>query len=744
MKKTKLLKPIFASLIIESLFISSFSAIAAEACNLSTEEQLLLNELTNMNKNSSDSINLLAIRSSRINELKDKTIKQIESLKSIDTKEQKENDSIAQKKLDDKNRPIDHYSKTSIQLDTIQLVADGLNIKSSIYVQPNNEEISPVFTNENVGKATTSYWYDRSIDTFTTAIKSGQEHALSKYLKAQNFNKLNYILENTNDLDNFGKCIENQELQQTDKCDAFIPPIESKDPEKRSQYFSDLRSESDDYYQRYQVVGQKTFQANADTKSYNDMINDYYQKKEDKKSSLELPQNKNLNKIDINSKNLEVIAEKENKSTQNRFFNRAIATKNAAKTEDNVNEIARYLIKENITNKSEGNSITPHPLENPTLEESKAYEYQVKLGKLSNLELLFARPVSNLYDKNENKIAFEERLHKQINEDTKHASDYDRLCLQSMRYSRENPPKIESANNEECARLSQKFINSLDEYDKNIKESIDHLKKKLSFDDNFYAIEDLKLAIVKNSYQKCKKNSPHASLDFASEIYPCSQITGNKTMEFTNISNLGSESIKIATKVDQSVLETKDESADREKIYKSCEIVMSNKKKEFVAAEKSYINDFCNSHISEAQKNKSASDRLTRQKKAQMDRMSRNYHASMSTDGSDKVIYTPKQSFAEGFVRALVNNLATAAPGYMNYFQQGVMIDTMKNEGLLKKQALHNYKFYESNILSGQLPWYNSLSSFGYTINSNITYPFTSTTSTTLSGSGIGSSVISF
>lgn len=747
MKKTKLLKPILASLIIESLFISSLSA-AEQACQLDPKTEQLLTELNSLNSSSTSALNALVARQKTVKNLKTKASEELKKLKSIDEKEQQANINRKKEEIDLNNKEIDQYSKTSVQINEVQLTDKDLNIKTQIQVQPEDEDFAPVdMSGGKAFQAQDIIWHNASINTISKAAEIGQKGPLSDYFKIHGYNKLNYVLNNANDFSNFGRCLKDDDYQKTKDCDAFVPPANNIDPQKREQYFFEMENESSNYFQAFKITNKTKVQTDAATPSFNKLVDSQVVKPQ--AEEIVIPKNKHDNRFDAAADFTQVPPEKVKNTLNIPFLNKANKS-NAENTTDNVNQFASFLIKENITNAS-SYTIVPTMPADLSDEDEKAYAYHMELGTLSNLELLFARPVD--MNKDEMVQAFKHRMKDQINEDRRNASLYDDKCLQSMKNSRENPPRISKDNIKVCAELSQKFVNTLEDYDSRIAQDVKRLKQEMNkkFDDTFYAVEDLKLSVVKEAYASCKEKNNQFSTELSHSIYPCSQAAGNKIMQLTTISNLGESSITIARRISDSDLRNYTPKEEASKIRELCQTVMDRQSREIENVKKlenesqSFVSSYCRSKNFINKSASSESDKPRRIQQNALSQREKNYHMSMSTDGSNKIIYTPKQSFAEGFVRALVNNLATAAPGYMNYFQQGLMIDTMRSDGFIKKQALHNYKFYQNNLLAGQLPWTNSLTSFGYTVNSNLSYPINSTTtSTSLSGTGIGSGDFSF
>lgn len=739
MKKTKLLKPILASLIIESLLISPLSA--ANQCNIDEGKQQLLDQLNRENLDTTYALYVMGTRLKNVRDLKENAIKKISSLKSVDEKEQHQNKLNHDKVIEENNKPIEDFSTTEMLIRKVELKDNNLHL--SIQIESTGE--SGVIS-ERTAMAVKAYNFNKSISSFELALKQGQKEALSDYLAKNKYEKLQYILKNTNDYKEFGRCLSDENFQKSENCDVFAPTLSNKDPVARAKYFLELEEESDNYYQQFKNVEIEETKLSAGQKNYNQILDKTLPNRQMVNSNV-IPKNKHLNVFDP----LSLKAMKEN-NTQNPIsqknanyfsnklpFSKKVDT-NDIKTKQNINEIANYILNENITNVG-NHIITVKMPNNASIDMQKAYAYHSEVGKLSNLELLFLKPVENIYDKNEIVNAFTDRLETQLNETRNLAKKYEEDCLISLKNNIKNPGKIPDEKMEVCSGHSQQFVTSLDDYASNISQGVNELKSSMDskLDDKFYAVEELKLSLLKEAYAKCKTENSLFNPSAGIVIYPCAQISSTKSMGFSNISNFGESSIFIAKNITEADLKKRDDDIDKKQV--ACEVILKDKKID----NNSLIFNYCNQvnvQINESHKKIALNKRRNEQ---QMRETEKNYHLSMSTDGSNKIIKTPKQSFSEGFVRALVNNLATAAPGYMNYFQQGVMIDAMRSDGFIKKQALHNYKFYQNNVLAGQLPWYNSLSTFGYTVNSNLTYPINSTTtSTSLSGTGIGSGDFSF
>lgn len=767
MKKTKLLKPILASLIIESLLIAPLAA-AENSCKPNQNAIDVLSRLNDLNRPVTEALTGLDSRlkdvktmeefkahMKQLDKLTNKVFNKVNSLPSMDSKEQERNKELVKNNVEQKSHADNslnsfNFSAKSIQINSVTLNDGNLNLQTEVYVQPNDEEYSPVSLDGKQGTAMVASWHDRSIQTITNAAKKGEKEVLSQYFQTKKYDKLDYILKNTNDFKGFGKCLQDPDYQKTDKCDDFIDKEAARDPEKREKYFHALRLESEDYFEKYKVTGIKKIDADENTQSYSAYLDNQY--KEPSSENAKVAE-KSSSKIDSNSIKPEVVqAIASNKVPPSLLGTipglKRLAplpqNKNAAGTMGNVNAIAQFLLDENISNKK-NYIITPRMKENPSVIEEKYYEYHTRLGELSNLELLFARQIDGIENDEETPLQFQNRLISQLDVDKKLASQYDAECLESFKHSAE-PKAIPEDKKETCARLSNTFINTLSDYKTKVQEGLKYISSSIEekLTPNFYAAETLKLAVAKESYQDCLKQNPNFSTTPKNLIYPCAQVRGGGKFEFSTIANLGDDSIVIAKKITQEDLKSKNTAKENQEIIDSCALLMPELQKNSNSIS-SPIHDYCQRKGLEINTQKEVYAKNKKRIEEAKSQEEKNYHLSMSTDGSNRLIKTPKQSFAEGFVRALVNNLATAAPGYMNYFQQGVMIDTMRSDGFLKKQALHNYKFYQNNIMAGQLPWYNSLSSFGYTVNSNLSYPINSTNvGTSLSGSGIGTGNFSF
>lgn len=772
MKKTKLLKPILASLIIESLLIAPLAA-AENSCKLSQSTIEVLSRLNDQTRPVMQAVTGLDSRlrdvkamegfKNRIKEIdliKDKVTNAVNSLNSVDLKDKARNKKYVEETTKQKNNVTEplssfEFSTKSIQINSVTLQDGNLNLQTEVYVQPNDEEFSPVSTDGQQGTAMVASWHDSSIQTITNAAKKGEKEVLSQYFQTKKYNKLDYILKNTNDFKGFGKCLQDPDYQKTDKCDDFIDKENSRDPEKREKYFHALKLESEEYFEKYKVTDIKKLNADEKNPSYSAYLKNQYEEPVLEKAAVKGPE-KSSSKIDSNSVKPEVVqAIASNKVSSSSLIGTipllnkwapSAQNKNAEETTRNINSIAQFLIDQNISNKR-NDLITPTMKENPSLIEEKYYEYHTTLGELSNLELLFSSQIDGISNMEETPLQFKNRLVNQIELDRESAKRYDAECLDSYKQSSENPKKIPDDKREICAKLSDQIITTLNDYKTKIQEGLKYVSYSIeeNLTDEFYAAETLKLAVAKESYQDCLKQNPSFSTTPENLIYPCAQARGGGQFELSTIANLGNNSIVIAKKITKENLTSKNTDKENREILDSCAILTSKLQKNSNSISSSPIQEYCQRKSQEINTQKEISAKNKQRFEEARSQEDKNYHLSMSTNGSNSIIKTPKQSFAEGFVRALVNNLATAAPGYMNYFQQGVMIDTMRSDGFLKKQALHNYKFYQNNIMAGQLPWYNSLSSFGYTVNSNLSYPINSTTvGTSLTGTGIGTGNFSF